>query len=283
MLGYNKTFTRANINGLINIGPGAGGGRKRRGKKGDLSNTFDDYCWLDKMNCRVYKCISLAKRITWRQNSRGHFLRGLKFELFLCWLSCSQVDTSKKGKFYYFWHFGSFFYPWGIKYMAMQSCFYYNTIFNIVCLRLLDGGLSLDHYRCDRSIFDRCTFFFRHPSSCSGHPVAIITPCITQRPAFTEALTIFTFHRYFKTEDLPDDSPEMLGFTHLLTEPPCDKMTRSHLLLDTVNGFDRINLDFKRFPFFSLVLAPKICIQEKRGWKKSDKSRSWLFESYIAA
>ncbi|KAM7442515.1 dolichyl-P-Man:Man(7)GlcNAc(2)-PP-dolichol alpha-1 [Porites harrisoni] len=80
--------------------------------------------------------------------------------------------------------------------------------------------------------------------------------------------------RYFKTEDLPDDSPEMLGFTHLLTEPPCDKMKRSHLLLDTVNGFDRISLDFKRFPFFSLVLAPKICIQEKRGWKKSDKRSS---------
>ena len=32
------------INVLINIGPGVGGGRKRRGKKGDLPNTFDDDC-----------------------------------------------------------------------------------------------------------------------------------------------------------------------------------------------------------------------------------------------
>ena len=44
MLGYNRTITRTNINVLINIGPGAGGGRKRRGKKGNLPNTFDDDC-----------------------------------------------------------------------------------------------------------------------------------------------------------------------------------------------------------------------------------------------
>ena len=44
MLGYNRTITHTNINVLINIGPGAGGGRKRRGKKGNLPNTFDDDC-----------------------------------------------------------------------------------------------------------------------------------------------------------------------------------------------------------------------------------------------
>ena len=47
MLGYNRTITRTNINVLINIGPGAGGGRKRRGKKGNLPNTFDDDCSLN--------------------------------------------------------------------------------------------------------------------------------------------------------------------------------------------------------------------------------------------
>ena len=36
MLGYNRTITRTNIDVLINIGPGAGGGRKRRGKMGNL-------------------------------------------------------------------------------------------------------------------------------------------------------------------------------------------------------------------------------------------------------
>jgi len=46
MLGYNRTIPRTNINVLINIGPGAGGGRKRRGKKGNLPNTFDDDCSL---------------------------------------------------------------------------------------------------------------------------------------------------------------------------------------------------------------------------------------------
>ena len=46
MLGYNRTIARTNINVLINIGPGVGGGRKRRGKKGHLPNTFDDDCSL---------------------------------------------------------------------------------------------------------------------------------------------------------------------------------------------------------------------------------------------
>ena len=44
MLGYNRTITHTNINVLINIGPGVGGGRKRRDKKGNLPNTFDDDC-----------------------------------------------------------------------------------------------------------------------------------------------------------------------------------------------------------------------------------------------
>ena len=49
MLGYNRTITRTNINVLINIGPGAGGGRKRRGKKGNLPNTFDEDCSLSQI------------------------------------------------------------------------------------------------------------------------------------------------------------------------------------------------------------------------------------------
>ena len=40
MLGYNRTIARTNIKVLINIGPGAGGGGKRRGEKGNLPNTL---------------------------------------------------------------------------------------------------------------------------------------------------------------------------------------------------------------------------------------------------
>jgi len=74
---------------------------------------------------------------------------------------------------------------------------------------------------------------------------------------------------YFKTENLDDDSPEMLRFSHLLTEPPCNRMERSHLLLDEVKGFDRVSLDLKRFPFFFPIMASKICILERRGWRET--------------
>ena len=54
MLGYNRTITHTNINVLINIGPGAGGGRKRTGKKGNLPNTFDDDCRLNYLLILIY-------------------------------------------------------------------------------------------------------------------------------------------------------------------------------------------------------------------------------------
>ena len=47
MLGCNRTITRANMNVLLNTGPGAGGGRKKRSKKNDLPNNFDDDCRLN--------------------------------------------------------------------------------------------------------------------------------------------------------------------------------------------------------------------------------------------
>ena len=59
MLGYNRTIARTNINVLINIGPGAGGGRKRRGKKGNLPNTFDDDCGSFKNGREYFTYLSL--------------------------------------------------------------------------------------------------------------------------------------------------------------------------------------------------------------------------------
>ena len=41
MLGYNRTITCTNINVLLNIGPGARGGRKKKRLKSNLPNTFD--------------------------------------------------------------------------------------------------------------------------------------------------------------------------------------------------------------------------------------------------
>ena len=57
MLGCNRTITRTNINVLLNIGPGVGGGRKKRGRKSNLPNTFDNDCrfiLLDIVQCNNY-------------------------------------------------------------------------------------------------------------------------------------------------------------------------------------------------------------------------------------
>ena len=67
MLGYNRTIARTNINVLINIGPGVGGGRKRRGKKGNLPNTFDDDC----SNHRTEVYMSLQRGMVGKQFSVG--------------------------------------------------------------------------------------------------------------------------------------------------------------------------------------------------------------------
>ena len=44
MLGYNRIIKRTNINVLLNIGPGARGGREKREKKSNLPDTFDNDC-----------------------------------------------------------------------------------------------------------------------------------------------------------------------------------------------------------------------------------------------
>ena len=52
MLGYNRTITCTNINVLLNTGSGAGKGRKKRGKKSNLPNTFDDDDSSDAVLCK---------------------------------------------------------------------------------------------------------------------------------------------------------------------------------------------------------------------------------------
>ncbi|KAJ7382946.1 dolichyl-P-Man:Man(7)GlcNAc(2)-PP-dolichol alpha-1,6-mannosyltransferase [Desmophyllum pertusum] len=79
--------------------------------------------------------------------------------------------------------------------------------------------------------------------------------------------------RYSKKEDMKDGSPEMLAFSHLLSEPPCERMKHSHVLLDKVTGFDRVTFDLKRFPFVFPLMSAKICILERRGWRKPNTER----------
>ncbi|XP_029179405.2 dol-P-Man:Man(7)GlcNAc(2)-PP-Dol alpha-1,6-mannosyltransferase-like [Acropora millepora] len=80
--------------------------------------------------------------------------------------------------------------------------------------------------------------------------------------------------RYSKTENLADHSSEMLNYSHLLTEPPCNKMEGTHSLLERVEGFDKIHLNLKKFPFVIPTMAAKICILERHGWRKSRTERT---------
>lgn len=75
--------------------------------------------------------------------------------------------------------------------------------------------------------------------------------------------------RYSKAEDVADDSIEIMTFSHLLAEPPCNRMGHSHSLLEKVEGFDKVHVDVKRFPFIISAMAPKICILERSGWRKT--------------
>ncbi|KAL9960887.1 hypothetical protein ACROYT_G034394 [Oculina patagonica] len=79
--------------------------------------------------------------------------------------------------------------------------------------------------------------------------------------------------RYSKTEGLKEESPKMLVFSHLLTEPPCDRMKHSHLVLDEVAGFHKMAFDLKHFLFVFPVMSTKICILERRDWRRTNKER----------
>ena len=61
MLGCNRIITRTNINILLNIGPGAGGGRKKRGRKSNLPNTLDDDCRFILLD--IVKCNCMRARL----------------------------------------------------------------------------------------------------------------------------------------------------------------------------------------------------------------------------
>lgn len=83
-----------------------------------------NYCWQDKITWQVFKCISLAKTITWQQNP---FCYDYKLNFLSVGWRCSQINTAEKEKFNYFLSFWVILLPasgdWRIKYMAVQSCF----------------------------------------------------------------------------------------------------------------------------------------------------------------
>ena len=78
---------------MINIGPGAGGGRKRRGKKSILPNIFDDDCRLIDnifMNDPLHPSIS------------GLFLNDISDHLPIFSLILYNNSTSDKDKYVFF-------------------------------------------------------------------------------------------------------------------------------------------------------------------------------------
>ena len=70
-----------------------------------------NYCWRDKITCRVFKCISLAKTITWQQDSRGPFLLGLIWTFSVLREGVLKWTPQTWKSSITFCHFGSFFCP----------------------------------------------------------------------------------------------------------------------------------------------------------------------------
>ena len=78
-------------------------------------------------------------------------------------------------------------------------------------------------------------------------------------------------NRYYKTEDLEEGGQEIMQFSHLLTEAPCNGTVydSTHSVLDEVSGFSGITLDLNNFPLvFRVLLSPRICILERKSWRK---------------
>ena len=77
------------------------------------------------------------------------------------------------------------------------------------------------------------------------------------------------FHRYNKTEELPPGGVEMNQFSHLLVGVSSDiadeiaPYRTSHAILAKVDGFSRIELQWKKFPPFAVLTEPKIYILKK--------------------
>ena len=96
MLGNNRTITRTNINVLINIGPGAGGGRKRRGKKGNLPNTFDDDC--SSCACIMLLVLTLCHKGFTIHYVGKYYRKTMKKHIkgALSWLSCFFHNVNYK-------------------------------------------------------------------------------------------------------------------------------------------------------------------------------------------
>ena len=63
---------------------------------------------------------------------------------------------------------------------------------------------------------------------------------------------------YSKTEGLEKGSPDMLVFSHLITEPECYEPKESpHFVLGVVKGLSGIEM------------VDRICILERKNWRKA--------------
>lgn len=84
---------------------------------------------------------------------------------------------------------------------------------------------------------------------------------------------MLSFLRYDKTEDLMPGGTQMQSFTHLLIgaghehAPELKPYTETHVILDAVYGFDRLQFNLKNFPPVNIISSPKIWILKKVNMK----------------
>lgn len=85
---------------------------------------------------------------------------------------------------------------------------------------------------------------------------------------------------YSKQENLTIDDPEMLQFTHLLMEakskysPNIKPYLKTHDIIDSVDGFSHIALNYNTFPPIRIKTKPSIFIMKRKSYIKYDPNKA---------
>lgn len=108
-----------------------------------------------------------------------------------------------------------------------------------------------------------------HQLEATNRDVNVHIDVMTAQTGVTRFTQIYDHWRYNKTEDLTPGGTEMNQFTHLLIgvsssgERELEPYRLTHTIVTTVNGFTRLKLTPKAYPFVEILTDPKIYLLKR--------------------